>query len=743
LLSVVIGRALVLFLVSVGGNLPISHAAFTTNITSDGTLPTPTTVTPNGKTYDINGGTIKGTNQFHSFGKFSVGTGDTASFNGPAGILNILSRVTGGQSQIDGTIKSTISGANLYLMNPAGVLFGPNATLNLSGSFHVTTADYLRLVDNVQFLAKPDVAKDSLLITAPVAAFGFTNPRPVSISVQNGLLQVPTDQTLSLIAGDITIAGSTLRAASGQINLASVASAGEVIPNAAGQSPSLDVSSFTSLGQITETFFESGPLYVVSNITVSSSLGAGTLVIRAGGMTQDNSFLSAQNLGTVDANTIGLDIHVTGDLILRRISTNLAQTINARGAGIQITAERLVLESTDTRRSAFSGFNSSSFGSGRAGNIVIAADTIEARGNTNIGTNTFASGRGGDIQISADQVILDSLLQGTYLGSSLSSVVQVTGGIGQPGAGTGQGGTVRLNVRDLQLLNGAQILAFTDGNGNGGAIDIQAKNLLISGFNHTSGAPSSLSSTARVPAALGNGGNIQVQADAITVENGGLITTQSAGMGNAGNISIKATDRLVMRDSSVTTQAVQSDGGDITVQAGNLVHLVGSNVTTSVGTGFGNGGNISIDPNFVVLDHSHIVANAFGGKGGNITITSGVFLADPSSIVNASSARGINGTIDIQSPVQNLSGTLSPLPSTLLKIAPLTPQCAARAQGGTFSSFTVAGRDGVPVEPGGLLPSPLQEASQSVTSSTHASSDDAGLPISILLAMNWEGYCGQ
>ena len=86
--------------------LSITHAQVSTNIASDGTLGT--TVTATGNLYNIDGGTIKGSNQFHSFSQFSIGTGDIASFNGPAGIQNILSRVTGGSaSEIDGTIRST------------------------------------------------------------------------------------------------------------------------------------------------------------------------------------------------------------------------------------------------------------------------------------------------------------------------------------------------------------------------------------------------------------------------------------------------------------------------------------------------------------------------------------------------------------------------------------------------------------------------------------------------------------
>jgi len=130
-----------------------SHAQVTSAISPDGTLGT--TVTQAGKVFDIDGGTIKGSNQFHSFDRFSVGTGDTASFNGPNSIANILGRVTGlqsglQQSIIDGTLQSTITGANLYLLNPAGVLFGPNASLNVSGSFHVSTADFIRMEDGTE-----------------------------------------------------------------------------------------------------------------------------------------------------------------------------------------------------------------------------------------------------------------------------------------------------------------------------------------------------------------------------------------------------------------------------------------------------------------------------------------------------------------------------------------------------------------------------------------------------------------
>ena len=98
-------------------------------------------------------GQIRGPNLFHSFGQFNLSQGESATFTGPNMIVNILSRVTGGNpSRIDGTIRSQIPGAHLYMLNPSGVMFGPNASLDVSGSFHVSTADYLRLADGARFL---------------------------------------------------------------------------------------------------------------------------------------------------------------------------------------------------------------------------------------------------------------------------------------------------------------------------------------------------------------------------------------------------------------------------------------------------------------------------------------------------------------------------------------------------------------------------------------------------------------
>src|SRR5215467_8223667 len=151
------------------------------------------TTPPPGKVqYDITGGTRPGSgvNLFHSFGNFNVPTNNIANFLNagsidpvnpnvilPSGLAtsNILGRINGGNpSSIFGLIQTNGPGgfpnANLFLMNPNGFLFGPNATINVGGMVSFTSADYLRLADGAVFNAIPNPNADALMTAAPVAA---------------------------------------------------------------------------------------------------------------------------------------------------------------------------------------------------------------------------------------------------------------------------------------------------------------------------------------------------------------------------------------------------------------------------------------------------------------------------------------------------------------------------------------------------------------------------------------------
>jgi filamentous hemagglutinin family protein len=1012
---------LISFLISgliLQGILPaFSHAA--SNITPDGTMGT--TINQVGNIYNIDGGRIKGTNQFHSFGLFSVGTGDTASFNGPPVISNIICRVTGGQeSVIDGILRSTILGANLYLLNPSGVLFGPNASLDVSGCFHVSTADYLRFSDGARFYA--NLSNNSTLTSAPIAAFGFLTNSPAPISIQGSNLNVPEGQTLSVVGGDIQInSGALLKAAHGQINIASVASPGEVIPNLPAQLPALDVSSFTNLGKITE----SGS----SNVTVSSSAGAGTVLIRGGQLVMDNAYVNANTTGNLDGNALGIDVQLTGDLGMTNnaemltssagagragdirinadsmeisersfiysyslgsrdsghieVATNsltvkdgayigtetystgnsgnvtvntcslevvdgsyiftgtyglgnsgkleiqaddilisggpiggvvvgsftagkgncgdvlvtaknlqilnnseLSSTVYWAGSGnggtIELTADRVVISGDLANSGIYTGIFANTFGEGKggslnltanslemtnraslqaltlgtgdAGNITLRVGTLELKdascvsstgyyglgvgnsGNIEVSANrvfisglenstqpfnvdatgfftgslqgyggdvyiktdsltmtnrglisstSYGSGRAGNIKVDAQSV---ELLNGAFMLSSAygsgnggnieviadsvlvsgvhpAPVSDITGNISLTPSGIGSqafinggnAGDVGITAGTLNVLDGARISTQTFGAGNGGNIEITANNVLISGVNTafkefligqgigaeeagklasaslltstngsflgsgTTGNAGNMQITARnvqvqdgglissKTETSGNGGNIELIVDRLNLFNRAAVSAESSGAGYAGNIGIKATDTLLIKDSSITTEAKYTDGGNIKVDAGYMVNLIDSKITASVGGGPQTvGGNITIDPQYVILNDSQIIANAYEGKGGNIKINADVFLASPESIVDASSALGINGTVDIQAPIQNISGILVPMQgSFLLSETLLRDRCMAKIRGEKYSSLIVSGRDGLPIRPGSVLPSPI------------------------------------
>ena len=183
------------------------------------------------------------------------------------------------------------------------------------------------------------------------------------------------------------------------------------------------------------------------------------------------------------------------------------------------------------------------------------------------------------------------------------------------------------------------------------------------------------------------------------------MAANSSGAGAAGTIHIQAGETFSSQNGTVMTEAAQAGGGTIVLRAGRLVRLQDSEVTTSVRGGAADAGNLTLEAPFVVADGSAIVANAFGGRGGNVHIRSGVLLTDPASVVSASSALGIQGTVEIQAPVTNLSGVTTPLPARLVAEAELLrDRCAARLREGRVSSLVERGRAGVPASPDGVLP---------------------------------------
>jgi filamentous hemagglutinin family protein len=517
-------------------------------------------------------GQIRGPNLFHSFGEFTIHTGESATFTGSSSIANILGRVTGGQqSVIDGLLRSAIPGGNLFLLNPSGVLFGPNASLDVSGSFHISTADYLRLADGGTFAA--NLAENSVLTVAPPAAFGFLREKPAGIAVQGSTLQVPADQTVSVVGGKIEVVRGSLSAPSGQVHIASVASAGEVVPRAAEQVPGLTVDSFARLGEITLSNFA---------LVDASGNGGGTVVIRGGRLLVDQSFIFADTIGDVQSAPTGIDMQVAEEVILTNGALLTTDVLGAGGAGtIQVTANRVAVSNGAVLGSrAFFG------SSGDAGDITLEVGTLEVTEGAQIDSGTVGTGQGGVVTVTATEAVTiagdeSGLFSNTFGRGAAGSVTVTTpnltmeGGLIQTRGGEGAAGTIEVQAAQVTLTAGAQIDSRTDGMGQGGTVRVTVADSMILAGRGSNDALSGLFSNTF---GAGQAGVIEVRAGQLMVREGGQIVSsaQSGSSGDAGQVTIEV-DRLEVTEGGQIGSATfgTGQGGVVTVTATEAVTIAG------------------------------------------------------------------------------------------------------------------------------------------------------------------------
>jgi large exoprotein involved in heme utilization and adhesion len=358
--------------------------------------------------------------------------------------------------------------------------------------------------------------------------------------------------------------------------------------------------------------------------------------------------------------------------------------------------------------------------SGDAGQVVLkAGGAIALSGGAEVASSTAGAGKGGTVQ-----VVAQGALTLRDPGSGIVALATASGNAGSVGvmapeitiargaeiasttAGTGAGGSVDVVTPGALILNGfgdphTQIAASATGpqSGPGGSVTVNTNTLTIGGRAQIA------SSTA----GQGKGGDVSVTAasDIVLTDPGPQITALSTGSGNAGSVTVSAIRLLMNNGAAISTEAETStaNGGNITLKIRDFLYLVSSKITTSVKGETGNGGDIAIDPRFVVLNHSNIIANAIAGHGGNIAINAGVFIQSVDSIVDASSQRGISGTVEIGGPRVDVNGALVVLSSELRSaVAVLRNSCASQAAQ-PQSSLVEAGRGGLPQDPDTTLPS--------------------------------------
>ena len=666
-------------------------------ITLDGTLPTRIQQLENMR--KITGGERVGDNLFHSFEKFSIPEGIEAIFENAPDIQNIFTRVTGNEPSFVNGLLQTAGGANFFLINPNGIVFGENARLDVGGSFIATTANSVEFADGSSFDARSNNQNVTLTWNAPIglgldgnngsitvngSGYKLTRDSLFSPLAKNSNLdglQVQSGKTLALVGGDVTIKGGTVVAESGQVELASVDS-GTVDLDISQDRLSFDykeVSSFkdiqlseqalvdasgmkNSLIQVTGANVElrEGSVLLMQNAATSTPGtikvdASDSIIVQGESLRRIPSSITTEALGSGDAADIQVSAH---NLVVRdggAIATGTFDTGKTGNIDINI-AQTLQLDRTSE---GISNGNFRSFiaaftvADGNVGTISIAAQKLFAERGASIQSATYGKGNAGDVNMNTRFVELNGATEQDALFTFINS-----------GAfSTGNAGNVNINTESLRLINGGAVSSDSIANGNTGNVVVNASDFIeVNGLDSNTRTPSTLTSSVTVeenedlsltspelpPIPSGNAGSVTLKTPTLNISQGGTVRVINQGSGNAGTLNITADNLNLDRSGRITAAASSGLGGNIELNTQNLNITNDSQITASAG-GNENGGNISINTtNLTAKKNNQITASAFEGDGGNVDINAAnsVSLNERDSIT-AISETGEGGNITL------------------------------------------------------------------------------------------------
>ncbi len=665
---------------------------------------------PDGNRIMIQGGIQAGNNLFHSFSDFNVREGESVVFVNSNQIENIFTRITGNRaSEILGSL-GVAGGANVFLINPNGIIFGPNTTLDIAGSFYGSTAEGIAFDNGVEFGTK-NLGNTEALVTVnhPVALMfkngkngdivvngkghAFSSPTPfVPISEGEGATGTTATSggTIALIGGEIKFEGGVLRALNQKLELAAVQK-GTV--------------KFDKNNNFNYEEVQWGDITLASGSAINGSVfgnselpGSGINISGRNIEILDKSLVLIQNLGNENIGDININatrsLRLNSNLSTDSLNTSVIVQMLGEGEGgnIRVSAPRILVEGganleTNTFSVAKGGdvvvntknlkvsdfesnFNSSNigtttFGEGTGGSLSIVAKNIEVKDGAVLNSFSFGSGAAGNVTITAANKITLIMEQRTGDANSLIGSLSFSGG---------RAGDVFVSAPSIFMVDGATMGSFSFAQGDAGDvsvvaelletrganIDIQPPDLpigeeeqetptLLSGLISSSISPSPESGE---NAGQGGAGTVLINVKKINLADNGAISVSNTGSGEGGQLLIHSQNMNLTNFSRISSETNSGNGGNMVLNTRTL-KLSQSEITSSArGQADGNGGNILINAEDRILlrDNSEIAAEAVEGNGGNILINAGALLQDATSEISASSELGIDGEILIIIP---------------------------------------------------------------------------------------------
>jgi filamentous hemagglutinin family protein len=687
----------------------ISSNPTAAQVVGDTTLPVGETSQVTGDpNFQIDGGAMRGGNLFHSFQSFSIPTGGSAFFNNAADVQNILTRVTGGSiSNIDGLIGANGT-ANLFLLNPNGILFGANASLNIGGSFVATSANAIGFPNGELFSSDATQPLPSQLLTVNPNSLLFNQLTPQPIVNQSTFndtgLQVPPRQNLMLVGGAVQLDYGRLTSPGSYVELGSIGGVGTVGLATSGSDWQLNIPDGVPRADV---FLRNGGQIDLRNFVRVREIN-GIIVIGDSGSIRvlgHNIDLLGSSLWleipsssrSLDAKTGGIELSATGSITFnesvmanRLFSQGTTGSINlTAGDRISFANQSLVYNTIDFG------------GGGSTGDMNITARSLSITDGSSLISGTRGQANTGSVNINAhDTVFLDGVRDNYSVG--IYNYVDTSG--------IGNGGGINITTGSLSITGGAGLNSYTRGQGNAGNVNINARDTVFidgGGDSDFFGGLNSSITTGLGSGAVGHGGDVNITTGSLLLTNGGAVYADNlGGIGNSGRVTINAYDSVQIRGTaprlsifphsglftSVSSNAVGSGGdviittgslsvsdlgtintnaqgqgnaGKIQIQASSTVSFDGGDAISTLDLGaVGRGGDIEITARSLsVLNGAELSASTFGaGNAGKITLSADtVGLSSGGRLLTTTSSSGRAGDIRVNTADLQLSGATSGL----------------------------------------------------------------------------------